>query len=89
MLEIIAIICFCKKVASIANEKGRSAIGWVALTVLLWFMGEIAGAFAGIIIFGMEGEGFNLMVYVAALVGAICGGISSIVIAKQLPAVAW
>ena len=68
MIEIIIIIVLARKLAEVADSKGRSK-GWAALGPGLWILGEIIGAVVGLIISGDQGAGM----YVFALVGAAVG----------------
>lgn len=79
MLEIIALIFLTKKIGAICEDKGRKAGWYKALTVLLWFGCEVAGAFIGVITVGG-----GVIVYVYALIGAVVGAGISFVIAKNL-----
>lgn len=67
MLEIFFIIFFAKKLAEIAQSKGRPK-GWAALGVVGWIVGEVLGGVVGALIFG-DGA----MLYLTALVGAAIG----------------
>ena len=49
MLEILALIYLCKKNAENASLRGRKPVGFIALTVLLWFgMEVLAGVIGGL-----------------------------------------
>lgn len=75
MLEILFLIWFCKKLASMAQAKGRSS-GWGALGALLWVGGEIGGAVIGVRNGSM---GFGLYGY--ALLGAGVGaGLATVIV---------
>ncbi|WP_163989012.1 hypothetical protein [Pyxidicoccus caerfyrddinensis] len=74
MLEILAIVALCKKLAAIAKEKGRSA-GWAALGALFWFMGEVVGEIMGL---GLGG-------YLVAIAFACIGAFVAHTIVKALP----
>jgi hypothetical protein len=78
MLEILAIIALCKKLAAIAKEKGRSQ-GWAALGALFWFMGEVVGFVVG------EIMGLGLGGYLVAIAFACIGAFVAHTIVKALP----
>jgi hypothetical protein len=91
MLELIVIYVLCKKIGEILRGKGRNPLGYQVLTVLLWFGGEIAGAFVGILVEairqgGAVEGGLNLFVYLFALGGAAVGAAISLAIALLMPA---
>ena len=48
MIEIIAIVLFCRAVGRITRAKGRRAIQYQLLRAVMWFAGE----FIGVMIFG-------------------------------------
>lgn len=85
MIEIIAIILFCRSVGRMTGAKGRRAIGYQLLTGAMWFAGEFIGGFVGVLVFGFQDNGIDPMVYVAAIIGALAGGVGAIAIAKALP----
>jgi hypothetical protein len=87
MLEIILVFALSKKIAAMANDKGRSGVGYVFLFIGLWFGGEIAGAIAGVILSlaaNPNAEPSFAIVYVLALVGAAVGAIIAFVIVGNL-----
>jgi hypothetical protein len=70
MLEIIALIFLTRQIGRMAHDKGLKSSTWKLYTVLAWFVGEIAGAVFGLMIFGVN----NLFsVLLVALAGAITG----------------
>lgn len=79
MIEILLLVALTRKIGRICEEKGRKAVGFKALTVMLWFGGEIVGAVIGVSS-GVEGLG----VYLFALVGAAIGAGISVLIANNL-----
>ncbi|MBI3183402.1 MAG: hypothetical protein HYZ28_14790 [Myxococcales bacterium] len=79
MLEIIFLIWFGRKLARMANEKGRSK-GWAALGVFFWIGGELMG----FIVAGLLGIA-DLGGYGLALVFAGVGAGVSYAIVKSLP----
>jgi hypothetical protein len=81
MLEFFIIRALGGKIADIARGKGRSAVPYVLLLVLLWFGGEISGALIG---FGVLDE--PLAGVVMALGGAASGaGIAFAVVSSVSP----
>jgi hypothetical protein len=81
MLEFFIIRALGGKIADIARNKGRSAVPYVLLLVLLWFGGEISGAFIG---FGFLDE--PLAGIGMALAGAAGGaGIAFAVVSSVSP----
>lgn len=87
MLEIVLLWAMGKKVALIANAKGRSGTPYVFLLLGLWFGGQIGGAILGFVI-GIvsnphEEPSVGLM-YVVGLLGAAVGAILTFVIVNSL-----
>lgn len=78
MLEILFLIWFCRKLASMARDKERSG-GWGALGALFWVGGEIGGAVVGVKN-GSEGMGL----YGYALLGALLGALLAYVVVATL-----
>jgi uncharacterized membrane protein YeaQ/YmgE (transglycosylase-associated protein family) len=68
MIEILCLLWFCRMLASIARDKGRSG-AWGALGAVLWIGGEIGGAVVGALQ-GGQGGGLYLMAILGAAVGA-------------------
>lgn len=83
MLEILILIHLCRKNGGIAEKKGHKPGRYKALTVLLWFGGEIFGAIAGAFLTGGGGA-----VYLLALIGALSGAGLSRLMVNNLPAAA-
>jgi hypothetical protein len=81
MLEILLLIFLTRKIGAICEEKGRKAGGYKALTVVLWFGGEIAGAIIGVV--ATSGDG-GALVYLLALFGAAVGAAISFAIVNSL-----
>jgi hypothetical protein len=78
MLEIIFLIWFSRKLASIARAKDRSG-GWGALGVVLWVVGEVGG----FVLAAMNGaDGAEL--YGCGVGGAILAAIVAYVIVASL-----
>jgi MFS family permease len=80
MLEIILIISLSKKIGTIAENKGHKKGGYIALFVILWILGEIIGAIAGVAITGDDGFGF----YIFAIIGAAIGALIAFVVTNNL-----
>lgn len=89
MLEIILIVVISQSISKQLKAKGRSAVGYVILFVMLWVGGEIAGAIFGVIVSGPTASdgGFNFTIWVFALIGAAIGGTIGYVIASSVPPV--
>ncbi|MCI0490375.1 MAG: hypothetical protein L0229_27595 [Blastocatellia bacterium] len=81
MLEILLLIFLTRKIGEICQEKGHKAGGYKALTVVLWFGGEIVGAIVGAL--ATSGEG-GVMIYILALIGAAVGAGISFAIVNNL-----
>jgi MFS-type transporter involved in bile tolerance (Atg22 family) len=79
MIEILLLVALTRKIGRICEEKGRRAGGFKALTVVLWFGGEIVGA----VIAAASGVE-DLGVYLFALIGAAVGAGISVLIANNL-----
>ena len=79
MIEILLLVALARKIGKICEEKGRKAGGFKALTVALWFGGEIFGAVIAVAS-GVE----ELAVYLFALIGAAVGAGISVLIAVNL-----
>jgi hypothetical protein len=85
MLEILFIIFLSKKIAAMMRAKGRSAGGYVALFVLLWFGGELSGGVVGMIVSGRLDAG----AYAAALGGAALGATIAFLIANSVSSLTY
>jgi hypothetical protein len=77
MLEIIFVITLWKKMGALMRSKGYDKPFWFQLFVPVgWLGGEFSGAFVYAVIRAIRGQqdtGFNLFLYLAALVGAGLG----------------
>lgn len=82
MLEILFLVWFCKKLASIAREKNRPG-GWGAVGAIGWIGGEIGGAVLGAS--SSHAEGMDLYGY--ALMGAVVGALAAWMIVRSLSVV--
>jgi hypothetical protein len=84
MCEILLLWFMGKKIAAMAENKGRAAVLFVVMLVLLWFGGEICGGIFGfILIRGNEDK--MPVVYICALLGAAAGAGLSFLIVGLLP----
>lgn len=79
MLEILFLIWFCKKLASIAREKNRPG-SWGAVGAIGWIGGEIGGAVLGAST--SNAQGMDLYGY--AIMGAIVGALAAWLIVRNL-----
>ena len=82
MIEIFAIYLFCKKIGKVARARGRLAMGYQLLLILLWLVFEFVGLFVGAIFFGLTERGIDPLAYIVGIVGAFCGAILALNIAK-------
>ena len=96
MLELILVFWLCSSLGKIIRRKGRKPLVFQILCGISWFVGEIAGFVIGSIVqairLGDQGPaGFDLSVYIFALVGAGCGAGFWFLVANILPPVepAW
>ena len=78
MLEILFLIWFCKKLASMARDKNRPG-SWGALGAILWIGGEIGGA-----VLGASGGSDGTGLYAYAIMGAILGATAAFIIVSSL-----
>lgn len=83
MIEIFALIALTKKIASMAQAKGRSAKLFRALTEILWVFNEISFVVIAIRLLGVRS---TPGVVTAALAGGAIGGLISFLIVKFIPA---
>jgi uncharacterized membrane protein YeaQ/YmgE (transglycosylase-associated protein family) len=79
MLEILFLIWFCKKLASIARDKNRPG-SWGAVGAIGWIGGEIGGAVLGAST--SNAQGMDLYGY--AIMGAIVGALAAWLIVRNL-----
>jgi len=86
MCEILLLVLMGKKIAQMANEKGRSGALFVVMLVLCWFGGEIFGAIFGAILVGGD-EDKMFVAYLCGLVGAGAGaGLTFLTVSLLTPA---
>jgi hypothetical protein len=71
--DLIILIILCRKIASIANDKGRSGVGYVFLLIALFLGGEFSGAFSGAILAIATGADSDDAVKGFAAIGGIAG----------------
>jgi hypothetical protein len=83
MLEILLIWFLARKIGSLVNDKGYSALPFQVMFVLLWIGGELFGAVAGAVL--SQGRSFG-PAYLLALVGAAGGAGVAFIIAAAMPA---
>jgi len=69
MLELIVLVALTRKIGAMVESKGHTSRKYKVLTVILWFGGEVVGAFLG----AMISNGETGPTYVAALIGAAIG----------------
>lgn len=84
MVEMLLIFLIGSKIGKIAEEKGHSRIGYMLLTAVLWFAGEIPCALLGYAL----GRDFG-PVMLGAVIGAAIGVAVSFAIVSRLPATDW
>ena len=86
MCEILLIIFLAKKIAGIANGKGRNGFGYGFMFVGLWIGGEVLGFIVGAVLFNAAGGDQNsvFLIYGCALAGAAGGAILSYIIVSSL-----
>jgi hypothetical protein len=77
MLEIIFLVWFCRKLAAIAQSKGRSG-GWAAFGALFWVGGEVFGFVAGSLMH------LDLGAYLVAILGAGLGAVVAWLLVNSL-----
>jgi len=68
MIEILVVISFVKRLAAIAESKGRSK-SWGSLGAIGWLGGEVIGAFFAVMM-GLEGPAIYGCALLAAAIGA-------------------
>lgn len=86
MLEILLLMFLCKHLRAVLRAKGRPAGWFQLLLVCCWFIGEVMGAIAMVVI--LRSPGFDATAYLGALLGAAAGAVIVLVIAHSLaPAV--
>jgi hypothetical protein len=89
MVEIILIYFLCKAIGNVLAQKGRTAIGYQVLAVVLWFGGEIGAAMSYGIFVAVTGGDidtmFDINCYLASLCGAAAGAGIAYLIAHLVP----
>jgi hypothetical protein len=85
MIEILVIWFLASKIGKIAKQKGHKSGGYIALTVVLWIVGELVGAVVGALALVIAGaESSQCLIYLFALAGAGCGAGIAYLIANNL-----
>ena len=78
MFEVIALIFLCSHIGDKVRAKGRKALGFQLLTILLWVGLEISGAVTGALAhsayFGRPDSWLLSLASVGAIGGAVLGG---------------
>ena len=85
MLEILGIFMFCRHVGRVMRRKKRNPLGLQLATVVLWFGGELIGAVIGSLLWPPNERGIDPMIYVAAILGGVLGGVAAVKIAESRP----
>jgi hypothetical protein len=88
MLEIILMVVFCRKIAALVKEKGRSPAGYVVMFILFWIAGEILGVIVGAVvslIANPHAEPSLMMIWPLGLLGAAFGAGIGYLIASSVP----
>jgi hypothetical protein len=80
MLEILLLYALGKNIAEKAENQGRGGALFVIILIVLWFLGEIVGAFVGMIVTGEK-----LYAYLFALIGAAVGAVLAYTFLAVLP----
>jgi len=83
MLEILLLAALTKQIGKIVEQKGYKSGSYKALTVILWFGGEILGAIVGVFMAGGD-ESTQCLIYLVALAGAAVGAGIAYSIANNL-----
>lgn len=89
MLEIFVVIGLCKKMGELMRGKGYEKPFWFQFFVpIFWLGGEFIGALVYSILRAVRGEpagGFDLKLYLVAIVAAALATALYFVIAKSFP----
>lgn len=89
LVEIILLIFLCRAIGSTMRNKGRSAIGFQILMVVMLFAGEFMGGLVYGIYAGMTNTpiqpGFNPEILLFAVLGGGAGVAMTFVIAALVP----
>jgi hypothetical protein len=80
MLELLLLYALGKNIAEKAENQGKGGALFVIILIVLWFLGEITGAFIG-----MAVSGEVLYAILWAYVGAACGAILAYTFLAVLP----
>jgi hypothetical protein len=89
MLEILLLIGLWKAIGSLVEQKGRPALPFQILVIVMWIGGEFFGAFVGAVLTRLNNDVgvFNFKIYFCALAGAAIGAGLLFLIAACLPEV--
>ena len=79
MAETLLLIFIAGKIGNIAQDKGRSRVGYGLLTALLWFVGEIG---LGVVGYNIGGDFLSAVPF--GIAGAAIGAIVSYLIVSNL-----
>lgn len=78
MLELIALIFLTREIGKLAESKGLKPLRWKIYTIAGWILTEIAGIFAGVMLFGKDN------IFSVVLVGLTFAITSYFIIKAQL-----
>ena len=87
MLEILILISLSRNVAAKARAKGRSPAPFVIILLVLWIGGEVFAAIVAAVISTIvlgDAEPNLLLVYPAAILGAVVGAVVAFQIVKAI-----
>lgn len=79
LAETLLLIFIAGKIGNIAQDKGRSRVGYGLLTALLWFVGEIG---LGVVGYNIGGDFLSAVPF--GIAGAAIGAIVSYLIVSNL-----
>lgn len=89
MLEILVVVSLCKKMGELMRGKGYEKPFWFQFFVpVFWLGGEFIGAFLYLVLRALRGEqavGFDIKLYLVAIVAAVLAATLYFVIAKSFP----
>jgi hypothetical protein len=90
MLEILAIYYMCKKLGSMLRAKDRNPLALQILLPVCWFLAQLVGYVAGLIIFGQEAggkdTGINFPAYFVSVAASAMAAGCIFLIAYIIPA---
>lgn len=88
MEDILIVWALVIRVGSTVEDKGYDSGWYKVLAVVLWIVGRLGGAAAGVLVAGAS-EATLCLVYPISLLGAITGAAIALLIANSLPPVAY